>query len=121
MTGALAIAGAYALIWVYTSRWLYGRWHCSRPARKVVGRYVVVVDPSPPAGAVIERFADPDLRWSIGVLTFASMVLSLAWPMVWLTALVRFRPPPTAAERAAAEAELKARITELEREAGIRP
>lgn len=49
-----------------------------------------------------------------------AMAAGLFWPLVLITALVRFRPPPSAAERAEALAASRARIAVLEAGLGIR-
>jgi hypothetical protein len=90
------VTGCYAAAWLLTARLLYGRWRGEWQNYR--GQYSL---PSYVAAAV--------------------MAIAVVWPLVWCAALVMFRPPPTAAERATAEARLKARVAELEREAGITP
>jgi hypothetical protein len=97
------VLSCYAVAWLVTARVLYGRWRASPTAisswnNDVYSHRLAAANPEIAARA---------------------MLAALLWPFLLLAAVVRFRPPPTAAERAAVEKELKARIAELEREAGI--
>jgi hypothetical protein len=99
------IRGVYAVVWLLTTRWLYGRWRGAlRPftssswCDKCFGNARHVGEPETAARAIIT---------------------GLAWPLALLVVTVVFRPPPTAAERAEAERRLRARVAELERELGI--
>jgi hypothetical protein len=99
MTAGIVLA-CYAVAWLAFARLLYGRWRVTGLHHWEIGGYY-------------SDARDPEIAGR-------AMLAALLWPTVILTALVRFRPPPTAAERAAHEKKLKARIAELEREAGIR-
>jgi hypothetical protein len=120
---ALIIAGICAAAWLLTARWLYGRWRGRQVGRRCCGRH---------GSSENRRYLRAGeccydaARSSDGEAAACAMAAALVFPLVWLTALIRFRPPPTAAERAAKEAEdaaklaaLQARNAELERELGI--
>ena len=92
------ILGCYAVAWLFTARVFYGR---NRGEWVKDGHTTRTVAP--------------------GQVAAGAMALALVWPLMWCAALVMFRPPPTAAERAAENARLTKRIAQLEREAGIRP
>jgi hypothetical protein len=101
VTAAIAaILGASG--WLVTARWLYGRWRGATYTRT--------------SSLYFEKYTKP---WPEGVLAAAAMVLAAVWPLVMVAAVVRFRPPPTAAEQAAANKALKAHVAELERELGL--
>jgi hypothetical protein len=114
------VLGWYALAWLATARALYGRWH---------GRITGARDCNT-HGTEKERerrvlrhgpCCYDETHTGNGENAAFAMLTALLWPLVLFTAAVRFRPPPTAAERAAADAKLKARIAELERENGLTP
>ena len=111
----LLAVGAYALAWLLTARRLYARWRDD---------WAMSAHCCPAHGLPSDRYQKCcyDARADAPAPAAAcAMAAALLWPGVLLVALVRFRPPPTAAERKAAEVKLRARVTELERELGMKP
>jgi hypothetical protein len=114
---AVAIAVLAAAGWLLTARRLYGRWRGTGAG----GGYC------PLHGQ--RKYATANGRWPAcchdedpltdGLATLWAVTAALFWPCVVMVALVRFRPPPTVAEREAEAARLKARVGELEAELGI--
>ena len=114
-----AILGCYALAWLFTARSLYHRWRSIETSARDCAQH----------GSPARRRASwkpPDCCFDKAALTdsaaaAAGIGTGLLWPAVLLVAAIRFRPPPTAAERAEENVRLTKRIGELEREAGIKP
>ena len=108
------VLGCYAVTWLLTARILFARWRGADVGRRDCHRH----------GSEHHRFKSDKCCYDStsaadGEAAFYAITAAVAWPLVLLVAAVRFRPPPTAAERAEAEKKLKARIAELEREAGL--
>jgi hypothetical protein len=106
---AAIIAGCYALAALFAARVLYGRW---RSELMALGSF--------------EHYCNNcrTLRYALATdreAAMRAMAAAVAWPLTLLVFAVVFRPPPTATERAAAEAKLKSRIAELEKELGVQP
>ena len=101
------VLGCYAVAWLLTARVLYGRWRGELTRLDGFDHYCREC-------RSYSRSLASDHETVIRVI-----VAALFWPLTLMVFLVVFRPPPTAAERAAAEKKLKARIAELEREAGL--
>jgi hypothetical protein len=110
-----AAAGMYFALWLLIARRLYARWRESEHKNLPCPRHGM-----PPRMSYYKCCYDKPAVESSAAAALA-MAAALLWPMVLLTALVRFRPPPTAAERAATEARLTARVAELEAELGMKP
>ncbi len=111
-----AAFGAYFALWLLTARTLYARWRVNWD----MSRHSCPVHGDPHRGSWQKCCFDQPAD-ALGAAAAAAMAVALLWPMVLLVALVRFRPPPTAAERAETENRLTARVAELERELGMRP
>src|SRR5438128_910436 len=108
MTG-LGIAVAAFAGWLFTARWLYARWRGSDVTRRDCAahgswesRYI-----RPPAKCCMDKAPLTD-----GASAAIAVPAALFWPLVLAVALVRFRPPPTAAGQAEAKAALTARVAE---------
>jgi hypothetical protein len=113
---ALALSGCYALAWLVTARLLYARWRGRLDGRRDCNKHG-----RQRTRLTSARCCYDDTSTSDGENATFAMLGALFWPVVLVTAVVRFRPPPTVAERAEVEAKLKTRIAELEREAGVTP
>ena len=112
---ALLIAAVCALAWLLTARTLYARWRVnwdmSRHACPVHG-----MDRGSWQKCCFDQPAN-----CLGGAAAAAMALALLWPGVLLTALVRWKPPPTAAEREAERVRLTKRVAQLEAELDMKP
>lgn len=106
MTSGIVL-GCYAVVSLITARLLYARW---RGEMKALGGFELYCRKCRAYAASLASDHETVLR---------VIIAALFWPLALLVFAVVFRPPPTAAERAATEARLKARIAELEREAGL--
>jgi len=122
---AAIILGCYAVAWLFTARLLFARWrqaeigsrycetHGSATSRRLDARY--------PFGTKPVKCCLDQPGWADWFAASAAAAAALIWPAVILAVAIRFRPPATAAERAAENAKLTKRITELERELDLPP
>ena len=118
MITAAILTGAFAA-WLVTARALYARWRGLTRGKRDCNTH----------GSTryrVHRCCYDQTRSADGEAAALAVLAALAFPLVLLVALVRFRPPPTAMERAEAQArleerneKLQARNAELERELGI--
>lgn len=108
----LIVLGLYAAGWLASSRLLYSRWRGLDRGRRDCHKH----------GSTEQRYIRNSTccydkaTGSDGEACTYAMIAGLLWPLVVLTALVRFHPKPTSRELAEAEEARTKRIAELERE-----
>ena len=113
------VPGCYALAWLLTARLLYSRWRGSGTGNRQCRQH---------GTAELRRLRYQRVRCcydaapgSDGENAACAMAAALIWPLVLLTAAVRYKPRPTAMEQREAQERLTARVAELESELGITP
>lgn len=116
MMFGIGIAAMSGLFWLASARILYGRWRITSQEHAKYGWKCWAGHSSYSAHQCCFTDARNRQKTPDGYLAAAAMLCALAFPVVLLVALVRYKPPKSAKEVEAERVAFQKRIKQLEKE-----